>query len=110
MVHPVQPPQGWYGMKEDVLQVDRQIEQDDPEHDRRPLRQIESREQTPAARLGKQGDADRGDWEEETVKKRVEGDDADVARPPPAAADLLVPARCKYLPRGHQRKHAGKGR
>ncbi len=106
VVHAVQPPQRRHRVKKNVLQVDGQIEQDHSEHDRCPGGQIERREQAPAAGLGEQGDADGGYREEEAHEERVERNDADVARPAAPAADPLPAAGGKYLPRGHERKHA----
>ena len=92
-----------------MLQVDYEIEQDDPKHYRQPRGRVQHREQSPPLGFDKEGQSNRGYGKEETNEKRIERDDPDVARPPPASPDLLSPARCKDFARRHQRKDAGKG-
>ena len=51
MMHAVQPPQRRHGMEQHVLQVDREIERNDGQQNRKPRGQADDIKEPPAARL-----------------------------------------------------------
>ena len=65
-------------------------------------------EQSPAVLLGEQRHADRGGREDKADEQSVEHDDAEIARPAPAAAECLLPARRQQFPKRHGGEDAGK--
>jgi hypothetical protein len=104
VMHAVQAPQGWHGMKQHILEVDRKIEQHDGEQQSQPPRQGDCVEQSPTVCSGGQCETDRRRWKQHAHEHGVEADDAQIVGPSYAAAYLVRPARKKFFAQGNQDK------
>jgi hypothetical protein len=60
MMHAMQPPQRRHRVKQHVLEVDREIEHEDRNEQRKPIRQTDHVRQAEAARLGHECKTDSG--------------------------------------------------
>jgi hypothetical protein len=60
-------------------------------------------------RLGEKRCADGGRGKDQPHEQRVNHYDAEIAGPPPATPDPLMPARRQKLPQRHGSEDAGKG-
>ena len=96
-------------MEQHVLEIDREVEDDDRGHDPDPGRERDHVEQAKATRLGKKGETDGGGGKENADQQRVHGDDAEIVGPAPAAADRLFSPRHDEFPDRHHDEHAAEG-
>ena len=65
VMHAMQPPERRHGMKEHVLQVDGEVQEDDRDHNAPPGRKRDHIEESPAMRLGNERETDGGDRKDE---------------------------------------------
>ena len=107
MVHAMQPPQQGDGVEQHVLGVDDQVEQDDGNEDRQPIRDRDHVQHSPAIGFGDQREPDRRSREQDSHQHGVDHHHPDIARPAPPPADRRLAARRKQLPRHEQRQHGG---
>ena len=108
MVHPVQPPEPGNGVEHDVLQVDREVEQQHRDQDRDPGGHVDDVEQAPALVLGRDGKADREDREGQPQDHCIKHHERQVVGPADDARDLPPPPGCGDFPDRHGRQHAQK--
>jgi hypothetical protein len=106
-MHPVQPPKDRHGMKEYVLKVNGEIEQDDTKGNGDPGRHGERIEQPQPLNFKNKGEADGRHRKQDAHQDGVQRNHGKVAGPSPDAANLLNPTRRKHLPCHHRRQKAG---
>ena len=81
VMHAVQPPQHRHRMEQHVLQIDGKIEQNHGHERRGDEGNGDDVEQSPAARLAHQRDADGSGRKENADQKDIDGEDAEIAGP-----------------------------
>jgi hypothetical protein len=108
VVHAMQAPQRRHRMKEDMLEINRKVEDDDGSNHADPGRRREYVQQAEAARLYKKRKPHGRCGKQNTDQQRVHRDDAKTVGPAPAAPDRLFPARADPFPDRHNDKHAAK--
>ena len=86
VVHPMQSPQHRHGMKDHMLTVDHQIEQEHCDGDRDPSGQPDNVEQAPTFGLRKESHPDSSKWEQQAHDQRVQHHKSEVVRPAEAGA------------------------
>src|SRR6516165_7756389 len=86
MMHAMQPPQCRHGMKEHVLEIDREVEEDDRDDDACPPRQRDQVEETKTACLGNERKTDSRDRQQYAHEHHVDRQHTEVVRPAPNAA------------------------
>ena len=92
VVHPVEPPKHRDVVKEAVLQVNRQVEQEQREQQLEPHGQGEHVEESPASFLGKQGEAYGSSRGDDAAQHGVEHRHANVAWPAPCPGNRPFPS------------------
>jgi hypothetical protein len=80
-MHPVEPPKRGYGVKQNVLQVDGEVEQDDGRNDDDPGWQCDQMKEAPSASIDNERKPDRGRWKDEAYQQRIENHDPEIAWP-----------------------------
>ena len=108
-MHAMQPPQRRHGMKEDMLEIDREVEDDDRGNDADPRRKRHQVEQAPSARFGKESKADGGGRKYKADEQRVRHHDAEIVGPAPAASDRLFASWPDEFPDRHHGEDAAEG-
>jgi hypothetical protein len=101
VVHAMQLREHRHGVKHDMLQIDREIENYDRDEDLRPDGKERIIEETPAALLAKRGHADRGEREGEVQNNGIERDNAEIPGPACPTRQGAAPPRRQRLRRGH---------
>jgi hypothetical protein len=71
MVHPVQAPERWHGMKEHMLKVDCEIQKDDRGHDADPGRDWHYVEEAKSVPGSNEGKTDGRGWKEDANQQRI---------------------------------------
>ena len=71
VMHAMQPPQRRHGVKEDVLQIDREVQEDDRKDNARPRRQRDDIEETKSVRLGNECETDSRDRQQDAHEQRI---------------------------------------
>src|SRR5262245_27843513 len=107
MMHAMQPPQRGHGVKEDVLEIDREVEDDDRDDNACPPRQRDQTEKTKSTRLDDECETDSRDRRKYAHEHHVDRHHAEVVRPAPIASNRWSPARRKEFPNRHHAEHAG---
>src|SRR5438128_3039216 len=107
-MHPVQPPKRGHGVKENVLQIDGEIEQDDRCNDDDPGRQCDHMKETPSAGVANERKSDRGCRKDEAYQERIENHDPEIARPANVTTNRLLPSRTGHFPDRHGKEDAAK--
>ena len=110
MMHAVQPPQHRHRVEQHMLRINRQIQQHKRERNGGPHRRMQPIEQAPALRLHIKRKTHRAQRQHQLEHHRIEGSDAQIGRPAPAAPHPLRPARRSQFPCGHQHQHQGEHR
>ena len=100
VMHPVQPPQARYSVKQNVLQVNRAVESHDGDRHREPGRGLPNVKQAPTSGLGEQGDRDSAGGKEQSHDERIEDENGDVARPACGSGRPAEATRREHLPGG----------
>jgi len=108
VMHPVQPPKHGHGVKENVLQVDREVEQNDGRDHGDPGRQCDQMEEAPSAGVGDERKSDRGRRKDEAYQQRIECHDPEIAWPANVTTDGLRPSRIGHFPDRHGKEDAAK--
>ena len=98
MMHPVQPPQHRNLVEDDVLEIDDEIERQEPDQRRDREPQVQIIDQPPAVARREQGRADRRRRNQRAHGQDVDNQDAEIVGPPPAAADREPAPRRENLP------------
>ena len=93
-------------MKDDVLAVDRQIEDKKADNDAQPVGDGGDIDHAPASRLQGESGADGGDGKQHAHNNGVHQCDAKVGGPSPGAGDLLCAAREQGFEDRQQHKQA----
>lgn len=93
-------------MKEHVLEINREVEDDDRAHHRDPGWQRDHIEQAKATRFGEDCKAYSGGWKDDADQRRVYGYDAEIVRPAPAPPNALFPPRRDEFPNRHEDEDA----
>jgi hypothetical protein len=109
MVHPMQPPEPRHRVEHDMLEVDREVQQQHRDDDSHPDRHVDVVEQSPATVLGHDRKADRDDGKRKPQDDRVDHDERKVVRPTDHPRDFSPPAGCRDLPQRHRRQNTQKG-
>jgi hypothetical protein len=71
VMHSMQTPKARNGMKEHVLQIDREVEDDHRSHHAQPRLNRESIEEAKAARFSEESEANSCGWEKNSDQHRV---------------------------------------
>src|SRR6516165_8395701 len=95
-------------MKEHMLKVDCEVQQDDRGHYADPSSRSHNVEQSKAARVRNEGEADRRGRKDNADQERVHYHYAKIVGPTPAAPDRLPSPGSDHLPEGHQAENAAK--
>jgi len=93
VMNSVQAPQGGRVVEEDMLDIDEEVEEDDPGEDGNSVRHLEIVQKAPTFLSAKQGKAHGKDGEEESDNERIYCHDPEVGKP----ARRL--GRTQYAPR-----------
>jgi hypothetical protein len=107
-MHPVKPPKRWYGVKENVLQVDREVEQDHRRNHDNPGWQCDQVEEAPSAGVGNKRKSDRTRRQDEAYQQRIDNRDPEIAGPANATNNYLMPSWAYQLPCRHGEEDAAK--
>jgi hypothetical protein len=107
-MHPVEPPKRGYGVKQNVLQVDREVEQDDGRNDDDPGWQCDQMKEAPSASIDNERKSDRGRWKDEAYQQRIENHDPEIAWPANVTTNRLLPSRTGHFPDRHGKEDAAK--
>ena len=110
MVHPVQAPQGRDGVEHDMLQIDRQIEQQHGQDHSQPERSLDNVEQALAPLLGQDRQTDGQDWERQPEDRGIDHDKCQVVRPTDDTRNVTPPTRGGEFPKRHGGQHTQKRR
>jgi len=106
VVHAMQAPQNRHGVEHDVLKVDREIEHEDGDNDRRPGRQTKPWNEADAMPFKRERKADSRSWKQDSNQTCVEEAHAQVARPAYPTVDRSCAARKKGFEQSKERQHA----
>ena len=87
-----------------MLEIDREVEDDDRQPDLQPSGQGEVVEKPPAARLAEERHADRRRREQQPQHQRVDDHNPEIAGPARGAADLPAPGAAPAAPRARERR------
>ena len=102
VMHAVQPPEHRHRMEQDVLQIDRKVEQDHRGRNGQPGRYRKRIQQAPFALFGEQCETDGGERKRQTDQQGVKDNEGHVARPTAQAPDAEIPPRRQHFPRRHR--------
>jgi len=93
MMHAVQAPQKRHSVKDHMLQIDGEVQQEDSDGDRqRGGERPDGMEQSPASLLRAQGHADGSHRQRRAEDDRIEDHEGDVRGPSPSTGDRTVAA------------------
>src|SRR5262245_38927472 len=106
VVDPVEAPQRRHGVERHVLEVDREVQEDDRERDRDPARNRERVDEPPTAYLARDRHSDRRPWRDEPQDRDVDREETQVVGPARAAAEGGAPPRRGELPKRDREEHA----
>src|SRR5262245_38314022 len=87
MVHAMQSPKRRHRMKQHMLKVDDQVEENDTEGNTQPKRPTHRVENAPTSVFGDQCEADGGGRKEHPDKRGVDYDHAEISGPPATTFD-----------------------
>ena len=108
MMHPVQSPQHRNRVKQHMLKVDSEVQEDHRGHYTDPGGEWQHVEEPKPMRLGNEGHTDRCGRKNSADQERVHNHDANIIRPPPAAPNGLGSSGSEEFPSRHQDKYAAK--
>ncbi len=103
-MHAVQPPQSRHRMEHHVLQINRQIKQQQRYDESQPAGHGENIQQPPAPLGSQNRHAHREQRKGQAHQKRIDHHDAKIIAPAQQAGNLLPPPRCRHFPGGHDGK------
>jgi hypothetical protein len=108
MMHSVQAPKRWHGMKEHMLKVDREIQEDNGGHYGNPGRDWHYVEEAKSVRGSNEGQTGGRGWKEDADQQRVDRDNGEIIGPSPAASYALASSGLNEFPNCHQGEHTAK--
>src|SRR5881409_2263290 len=108
VVHSMEPPENGNGMKNAVLEVNRQVEQKQSEQPFQPRRPGQKVKETPAPRVREQSKAHSSCRSDNTRQHGINHNHSQIVGPPPPARNRPAPAAGNSLPGTHQREDAEK--
>ena len=106
VMHPMQPPEERNSVEQQVLAVDRQIEQKHRTRDCEPGGRGDNVEEAPALGLGQEGYPYSRERKQQAHHERVQHHENEVVRPTEEAPDRLGSAWREDLPQCHHQQHA----
>jgi hypothetical protein len=101
MMHAVQTPKHRYGVEQNMLQVDNEIQHQDRDHDSSPAGKRDVVEEAPAALLAQRRNTNSGYGNAETKHQGVEENETQIARPTDPAREGPLPSRSCHFPGRH---------
>ena len=106
VVHAVQAPQERVVVKQEVLKIDDEIEEDETEDNGQPERRVDPMKKPPTSRFGDLRHGSREDRKQEPERSGIDNRQRDVNKPAPT--NLLKPGTpgCDNFPEGNQQKHS----
>ena len=108
VVHPVQPPERGHRVEHDVLEIDREVEEDDRQRHGEAIGDRGNIEQTPAPLSRQKRHTYGRRWRQDAQENRIKGDNAQIARPSDPPGDRTAPTGHQNLPQRHDRENPKK--
>lgn len=108
-MHAMQAPEQRDGMKNHVLQIDREVKDDDRGQDGNPARERNHIEQPNAIGLGQKRNADSSGWKNDANQQGVERYNAEVVWPAPTAPEGHLSTWLEEFPHRDETEYAAKG-